>query len=181
MGKARGKRKDRRVGKEVARILLRAAVGGTMIAHGVRHARTLGGTAGWFGSLGFREPKVQAVTSAVVETGAGAALVAGAGTPIAAAGVVGTMGVAGRVVHMPNGFFITAEGYEYVLNLAASSVALAALGPGRFSVDHALGLDRLKIARGWRAAALTAGLGVGAVVAHLVAFWRPEPPKPDES
>ena len=44
--------------------------------------------------------------------------------------VVGTMAVAARSVHVKNGFFITAEGYEYVLNLSAASVALAAIGPG---------------------------------------------------
>ncbi|HEV7469614.1 MAG TPA: DoxX family protein [Pseudonocardia sp.] len=115
----------------MARLLLRTVLGGTMIAHGLKHGRSLDGTAGWFGSIGFKEPQLQARASAIVETGAGAALIAGAGTPLAAAAVVGTMGVAARSVHQPNGFFITAEGYEYVLNLAAASVALAGLGPGR--------------------------------------------------
>ena len=62
-------------------LLLRAAIGGTMIAHGVKHGRSLEGTAGWFGSIGFRQPKLQAQASAVVEVGAGTAIVAGAGNP----------------------------------------------------------------------------------------------------
>jgi putative oxidoreductase len=157
-------------GRDVARLLLRTVVGGTMIAHGVKHGRSLDGTAGWFGSIGFREPRLQAQASAVVEVGAGAALIAGAGTPLAAAAVVGTMGVAARSVHQPNGFFITAEGYEYVLNLAAASVALAGLGPGRWSVDRALGLDR-KL-RGGPAAAVAAGVGLAGAAAQLAAFWR---------
>lgn len=157
-------------GTDVARWALRAVVGGTMIAHGVRHGRTLDGTAGWFRSIGFRNPQLQAAASAVVEVGAGAALVAGAATPLAASAVVGTMGVAARSVHLPNGFFVMNDGYEYVLNLGAASVALAALGPGRFSVDRALGLDgRLS---GRQRAALAAGLGVAAAAAQLVAFWR---------
>ncbi|MDQ0382754.1 DoxX family protein [Amycolatopsis thermophila] len=160
----------------MARLLLRGVVGGTMIAHGLKHGRGLEGTAGWFGSIGFRRPMVQAVASAVVETGAGAALLAGAGTPLAAAAVVGTMGVAAKTVHAPNGFFITAEGYEYVLNLAAASVALAGLGPGRFSVDRALGLDR-KL-RGGLVAAAAAGLGLASAAGQLAAFWRPPQPKP---
>jgi putative oxidoreductase len=49
-----------RAGIELARWTLLAVVGGTMIAHGVRHGRTLEGTAGWFGSIGFRQPKLQA-------------------------------------------------------------------------------------------------------------------------
>lgn len=157
-------------GSEIARLVLRATVGGTMIAHGVRHARTLAGTAGWFGSIGFRQPTLQAVTSAAVEIGAGTALLAGAATPLAASAVVGTMAVAGHTVHRPNGFFVVDEGYEYVGNLAAASVALAALGPGRFSVDRALGRD------GWatpgRRAVLAAGLGLTAAAAQLVTFWR---------
>jgi len=143
-----------------------------MIAHGVKHARSLDGTAGWFGSIGFRQPKLQAAASAAVETGAGAAIVAGAGTPLAAAAVVGTMGVAGRSVHAKNGFFITSEGWEYVANLAVAAVALAALGPGRWSVDHALGIDsRLSSTQ---AAALAGGVGVASAAAQLAAFYRPE-------
>ena len=43
-------------GSEIARLVLRGVVGSTMIAHGVRHGRTLEGTAGWFKRIGFREP-----------------------------------------------------------------------------------------------------------------------------
>lgn len=154
----------------VARVVLRAVIGGTMIAHGLRHGRTLDGTSGWFGSIGFRRPRAQAVASAVVEVGAGAALVAGAATPVAAAAVVGTMGVAARSVHLPNGFFVVNEGYEFVLNLGAASVALAAIGPGRLSVDRALGLD-LRLS-GPQRATIAAGLGLAAAAAQLAIFWR---------
>ncbi len=152
-------------------LLLRAAVGGTMIAHGVKHGRSIDGTAGWFGSIGFKQPTLQAQVSAVVEVGAGAALVAGAGTPVAAAAVVGTMAVAARAVHLPNGFFITSEGWEYVGNLSAAAVTLAALGPGRWSVDRALGIDS-KLG-GSKAAAVAAGLGLVTAAAQLAIFHRP--------
>jgi putative oxidoreductase len=167
-------------GTEVARLLLRTAIGGTMITHGVRHGRTLDGTAGWFRAIGFREPRLQARLSAAVEIGAGAALVVGAGTPLAAASVVGTMAVATRAVHLPHGFFINSEGYEYVANVAVASVALAALGPGRWSVDAALGLDRHLPGR--RAAALAAGLGLAGAAAQLALYWRrPSPDSADEA
>jgi putative oxidoreductase len=52
--------------------------------------------------------------------------------------VVGATGVTARSVHQPNGFFITSEGYEYVLNLGRA----ARPRRGRWSIDHALGLDR---------------------------------------
>jgi putative oxidoreductase len=164
------KRRGRSGGKNLARLLLRVTIGATMITHGVRHGRTLEGTAGWFGSIGFRQPKLQAATSAVVEVASGAALIAGAGTPLASAAVVGTMGVAARSVHQPNGFFINAEGYEYVMNLATASVALAGLGPGKWSVDRALGLDR-KL-DGVPAAVFAAGVGLAAAAGQLAVFWR---------
>jgi putative oxidoreductase len=157
-------------GHDLARLLLRTAIGGTMIAHGVKHGRTLKGTAGWFESIGFRQSELQARTSAVVEVGAGTALVLGAATPFAATAVVGTMAVAARSVHQPNGFFINVEGYEYVLNLAVAAAALAALGPGRWSVDRALGTDRLLT--GATAALVAAGLGLAGAAAQLAVFWR---------
>jgi putative oxidoreductase len=164
-------------GIDVARLGLRVTIGATMIAHGVRHGRTLDGTARWFSSIGFRQPRLQAMASAAVETGTGVALIAGAGTPVAASAVVGTLAVAARTVHLPNGFFITKEGYEYVLNLSVASVALAALGPGDLSVDRLLGIhEKLTPAR---RAALAAGLGLGAAALQLAAFWRaPVPAEP---
>ena len=139
-------------GRSAAALILRVAIGSTMFAHGVKHARSLDGTAGWFGSIGFARPALQARASAGIEIGAGVALTAGIATPLAAASVVGVMGVAARAVHAENGFFITSEGWEYVMNLSAAAVALAGLGPGRWSVDETLGFDRLPT--GGRAAAL---------------------------
>jgi putative oxidoreductase len=161
-------------GAEIARVVLRTTVGATMIAHGMRHAKTLEGTARWFGSIGFKQPKLQAQASAAVEIGAGAALVVGAATPLAASAVVGTMAVAARTVHAPNGFFVIDEGWEYAATLAAASVAISALGPGRFSLDRLVE----KVAPNqpqptpFQRAALTAGLGIGAAAAQLAVFWR---------
>jgi putative oxidoreductase len=154
----------------IAPLLLRGAIGGTLIAHGIKHARSLAGTAGWFGSIGFRQPRVQAVSSAVVEVGAGGALVLGLATPVATAAGIGTMAVAARSVHLRNGFFITAEGWEYVTNLAVASAVLAATGPGRWSVDRAVGWDRRLT--GDRALLASAALGVSAATAQLAAFYR---------
>lgn len=154
---------------EIPRLILRAALGGTMIAHGVKHARSLDGTARWFESIGFRQPELQARTSAVVEIGSGSALIGGVGTPLQCAAVVGTMSVAIRTVHLPNGYFITGEGWEYTSFLSAAAVALAALGSGRFSIDRRLGMDRIGTPA--RRALLAAGLGLGGAAAQLVTFW----------
>lgn len=173
MGQRKRRGRERRGvdGGDIARMLLRVAVGSTMIMHGQNHGRSLDGTAGWFGSLGFREPRLQAQASAVVEVGGGAMVVAGAGTPFAAASVVGTMAVAGHVVHRPNGFFINKEGWEYVANLATASVALAALGPGPLSVDRALGVEERLTAS--QRALVAAGVGLASAAVQLATFWRP--------
>jgi putative oxidoreductase len=42
-------------------------------------------------------------------------------------------------VHWKKGFFNSAGGYEYNLLIIATAVAVAAAGPGRFSLDHAFG------------------------------------------
>ena len=73
-------------------------------------------------------------------------------------------------VHRPNGFFIVKEGYEYVLVVAVALTALAALGPGRWSLDHALDL----VADGWPVALATAVVGVAGSAAMLAVCWRPE-------
>jgi putative oxidoreductase len=155
----------------VAGLLLRAVIGGTVAVHGIAHGRSLDATADWFRAIGFRQPRFQALASAVVETGTGVALLAGLGTPLAAAAVVGTMGVAARAVHQVNGFFITSEGYEYVLNLATASAALAGIGPGKWSADRALGFDRRLY--GASAVAVAGGVGLAGAAAQLAAFWRP--------
>jgi putative oxidoreductase len=160
---------DGNSGVSITRALLRGALGATFIAHGVRHGRTLTGTAGWFESIGFRHAGLQARASAVVEIASGAALLAGAATPVAASAVVATMAVAGETVHRRNGFFIVDEGYEYVATLATAAVALAALGPGRASVDRVLGIDDVANPL-VRAAVAAAGLGAAAVQLRL--FWQ---------
>ena len=155
---------------DFARLMLRSSIGGTMIAHGVKHARSLNGTARWFESIGFRNPELQAKMSAVVEIGAGTALLAGLATPLSASAIVGTMAVAARSVHLPNGFFITNEGYEYVASITAATIALGALGAGRYSADAALGLDNRLSGR--RGALITAGLGIIGATAQLTTYWN---------
>lgn len=108
------------------------------------------------------------MASGAVELASGTALVVGAATPLAASAVVGTMTVAARTVHRQNGFFVVDEGYEYVVILAAAALALAALGPGRFSVDRALNVDEL-VGSVPRVAVAASGV-LGALV-QLRLFW----------
>ena len=58
--------------------------------------------------------------------------------PLAAAGVIGVMLVALITNHLKNGFFIfrPGEGYEYVLTLLLTGLALAGIGAGKWSIDY---------------------------------------------
>lgn len=158
----------------IAALVLRLVVGGTMIAHGWNHAFGGGkvpGTARWFESIGIRPGRVHALAATVTELGAGALLLLGLLTPVAAAGVVGTMVVALVANHARNGFFIfrPGEGYEYVLMITLVSCAIGALGAGGWSVDHAVGLG----VQGWAGLAIAALAGVGGAALLLVTSWRP--------
>jgi putative oxidoreductase len=159
-------------------VILRVAVGITMLAHGWNHVYgggKLPGTARWFASIGFRHSKVHALLASVGELVAGTLLIIGLLTPLAAASVVGTMLVALIANHRKNGYFIfrPGEGYEYVLMITLVCLAIGAVGGGRLSLDHALGLaDDLD---GWTGLAITALAGGAGAVLVLASSWRPQP------
>ncbi len=157
---------------DVVALLLRLVVGVTMIAHGYNHWRGGGkieGTARWFGGLGLRNGILQAWLSVITEIGAGALLIVGLFTPLASAAVISVMLVAGLLAHRQNGFFVFKEGYEYVLVLAATALATAILGPGRASLDYAVGLDT----QGWTGGLIAGVVGVVATAGLLGACYRP--------
>ncbi len=169
-------------GMNAGLLALRVAVGLTMVAHGYNHVFLGGkiqGTGRWFASLGMKPGILHAWLASLVELFAGAALVLGFLTPLAAGALMGTMVVAFIINHRKNGFFIfrPGEGWEYVMNLAVACLALGAVGPGEWSLDHAFDIhfDQLD---GWAGFIIAAALGVGGGVSLLVVFWRPPAPKP---
>ena len=157
-----------------ALLLVRVVVGVTMMAHGYNHWRgggRIAGTARWFSGLGLKYGVLQAWMSVVTELGAGLLLILGLLTPLACAAVVSVMLIAGLLAHRPNGFFVFKDGYEYVLLLTVVCLALAALGPGRLSVDNAAGIS----VTGWAGAGIALGVAVVATAGMLATFWRPKP------
>jgi len=158
----------------LALLLLRVGLGATMAAHGYGKFFTGGriaGTAGWFDSMGMKPGKVHAVLAAGGEVLAGLFLAFGLLTPFAALGFVGLMTVAWWTVHRDNGFFIIKEGWEYVFVLGLVAVCIAIIGPGEWSVDHAIGIaNNLD---GWPGFAISAGGGIAAAAGLLAAFFRP--------
>jgi putative oxidoreductase len=164
---------------DIASAVMRVAIGTTMLAHGWNHVfggGKLPGTARWFASIGFRYSKVHAMFASFGELTAGSLLLLGLLTPLALASVVGTMLVALIANHRKNGYFIfrPGEGYEYVLMITLVSLALAALGAGRFSLDNVIGFD----VDGWAGVAVTGGGGALGALVVLASSWRPAPRTP---
>ena len=127
--------------------LLRVIVGALFFGHGTQKLKGwfgghgLEGTAGFFESLGLRPGKRHATAAGAAEAGGGALIALGFLTPAAAAAIIGTMATAIRTVHFKNGPWVSNGGYEYNLVLMATMVALADVGPGEFSLDHAFGTE----------------------------------------
>lgn len=161
---------------DLALLIFRSGIGAVMLAHGINHivgGGRIAGTAGWFGSMGMRQPLLQAWLASLTEVGAGALLVFGLLTPLGAAGVVGVMAVAWVINHRGNGFFIfrPGEGWEYVMTLLLCGLVLGAVGPGGWSLDEAF--DMVDDLTGWTGLLISAIAGGGGAVLLLVVFWRP--------
>lgn len=156
-------------------LLIRVVLGLTLAAHGLNKffgGGKIPGTARWFDSMGMKpNGRVHALAAAGTETGAGFLFALGFLTPLAAAGFVGLMIVAAWTVHRPNGFFIVKEGWEYNLILAVVPVGIAIVGPGRYSIDWAAGIDFAF--KPTVAFLLSAVLGFVAGVGLLAACYRP--------
>lgn len=133
---------------DLALLTMRALLGVVFVAHG---AQKLFGAFGGEGlkaqadmmvELGVEPGMLFAVLVAASELGGGLLLLVGLLTPLGAAAITGVMVGAIATVNGANGFFIQDSGYEYNLLLIAIAVVLLAFGPGRYSIDHRLGLSR---------------------------------------
>jgi putative oxidoreductase len=130
--------------RDLGLLALRLGVGATLIAHGTQKlfgwfgGHGLAGTAGFFESVGFTPGRANALLAGAGEAGGGSLLALGLATPAAGAAVAGTMAVAASM-HKDNGFFAQDGGLEYPAVLALTAGAIALSGPGRLSLDAALG------------------------------------------
>jgi putative oxidoreductase len=163
---------------DLALFVLRIVVGGLFAAHGAQKlfgsfgGHGIAGTGQFFEQLGLKPGERHARLAGVGEFGGGLLLVLGFLTPLGAAAIIGTMTVAILTVHGPKGWQNTEGGYEYNVVLGTAAFALAAAGPGAWSIDHGLGLDW---GAGWGFVALAAGIlgGMGALISARGAAREP--------
>lgn len=163
---------------DLALLVLRLVFGLFLAYHGYNKvASGIAGTEGWFRSIGFKWPGVQARLAAATEMGAGVMFAAGLLTSFAAAGMIGVMVVAIVVAHWKVGFFIFKpnQGWEYCASIAIVALCVATVGAGQYSLDHLLSLDDTFLGEGWWGAAIAGLLGVGGAIAQLRICYRPAP------
>jgi putative oxidoreductase len=96
------------------------------------------GTGGFFASQGYRRGVALAVLAGIAEAGGGALLALGFVTPLACTLIAIVMLNAIGSVTFKRSFLL---GSELELTYLVIAVSVAAIGPGRFSIDHAIGWD----------------------------------------
>lgn len=128
-------------------LALRATVGGLMMGHGAQKlwgvlgGYGLDGTAGWLESLGLKPGRPWAIAAGGGEFGSGLLMTLGFLTPVGAISVFGPMLMAWNKAHAGKPIWVTAGGAELPLINMAVGTALALHGPGRYSIDEALGIE----------------------------------------
>jgi putative oxidoreductase len=159
-------------------LVIRVVAGGIVLAHGLQ--KTFGwwngpgpqGIRGWLGSMGFRLVGLMTLLLILAEDG-GLLFALGFLTPLAALMIVASQAVAILTVHWKNGFWNGGGGYEFNLLLIASATAIAATGPGRFSIDRWLGWDDNTSGVWWGVGVLA--LGVLSAIAIVTTLRREVP------
>ncbi|MER7078470.1 putative oxidoreductase [Saccharopolyspora kobensis] len=155
-------------------LILRLSLGGLFLVHGAQKLfGVLGGPgpegfAQALAKMGFQQSAMLSLVTGATELGAGALLVLGLFTPLAAAGVVGVMANA-IFLKLGAGFFNATGGFEFEATLLVLGLGLMFTGPGRVALDYG---------RVWFRRPLTFGfisliIAAGAAVAVLLLFHRP--------
>ncbi|MEV0946203.1 DoxX family protein [Rhodococcus sp. NPDC049939] len=151
-------------------LVLRLAVGGTILVHGLQkltgmwNGPGLGGFEEMLANGGFQQAKLLSVLGAVGEVVGGALLIVGLLTPLAAASVLAVMinAWAFRQIGQPGLEYFAPAGTEYETLLGVCAGVIILTGPGRISLDGR---------RGWATrpfigslAALILGIAAGVCV-----------------
>jgi putative oxidoreductase len=152
--------------KGIGKFVLRATIGGYFFGHGMQKlagwfgGHGLDGTGEFFEQVGLQPGRENALLAGAAEAAGGSLLVLGLFTPAAVSMLTAVMTNAIRHVHWQNGLWSTEGGIELPAIILAALAAVADSGPGRYSLDEALGI-RLR-------GPVVTGLAMGAGAAGAV-------------
>lgn len=164
---------------DLAFLIARVVIGLLMSAHGAQKlfgwfgGHGLKATGEFFGHLGFRPARLFATAAAVGELTSGLLIAFGLFGPIGPAIMLAVMVVAAISVHWQNGLFATANGIELPLLYSIAAIRFALTGPGRYSLDAALGFQWA-----WTPRVIWVSLALGVLggVVNLALRRRPAAP-----
>jgi len=126
--------------KDWAMIPLRFGIGIMFVMHGLQKAFGLmggpgiDGFSGMLSKIGFAPATPLAYLVAYVELIGGIFLIFGLFTKIASLLLIIIMAVAIVKVHLANGFFASAGGFEYAFVILVALITLFLSGPGKFCI-----------------------------------------------
>jgi putative oxidoreductase len=168
-------RDESSVMSDLGLLILRLAVGGLLAGHGSQKlfgwfsGPGLKGIAGWLESMGLKPGTLWATAASASEFGGGVLTTLGFLHPLGPLGTMGAMIMATVKAHWGKPIWETKGGAELPVTNMAAALALTLTGPGRFSLDHVLGI-RLP-----RALVIAIAIVEAAMVAIGIAS-RPTPP-----
>jgi putative oxidoreductase len=116
-------------------LVLRVALAGILLTHGLPKLMNFGGTVAGFQGMHVPVPPFSAAFAALAENVGALLLLLGIAVDIAGLLVVIDMLGAILIVHLPHGFG-GPMGWEHPFTILVIALALALAGPGRFSVGE---------------------------------------------
>jgi putative oxidoreductase len=165
-------------GTDIGLLLLRLGVGGAVFAHGVQKVFGLWGGPGIVGfagnleTFGYQQPTTLSWVTGVTELVAGAFVVLGVLTPLAAAAILAIM-INAVLLKLGNGFFVTGPSGGNAVELSAvlglGGACLVFTGRGRIAIDNGRAWHRRPAS--WGVLALV--IGVAAAILVYILLRRP--------
>ena len=140
------RRREESGGGDLSALVLRGALGSLMAGHGSQ--KGFGwfegpgpeGTSGFMEMLGLKPGRPWANLAIASELGGGALTALGLLNPLGPVGIIGSMAMAWKTAHADKPIWVTEGGAELPLTNIAAALALMISGPGKYSLDRALGI-----------------------------------------
>ncbi|BBL78503.1 hypothetical protein RxyAA322_03570 [Rubrobacter xylanophilus] len=132
--------------RDLSALLLRLVTGSLLAGHGAQKlfgwfgGPGMEGTSGFMESLGLRPGRTWAAIGGASEFGGGTLTALGFLNPLGPLGIIAAMSMASVTAHRGKPIWVTEGGAELPVTNMAVAAALMLNGPGRYSLDRALGL-----------------------------------------